>query len=45
MTAKAFGGKKAAAFVAGGGRSKSHPTTAKGTPRKAAAMKRTGKKK
>lgn len=31
---KAFGGKKAAPFVKGGGRAKSHPNTAKGTPRK-----------
>jgi hypothetical protein len=29
-----FGGKKAAPFVKGGGRSPSHPNTAKGTPRK-----------
>jgi hypothetical protein len=31
---KPFGGKKAAPFVKGGGRDKSHPKTAKGTPRK-----------
>ena len=31
---KAFGGKRAAPFVKGGKRSKSHPLTAKGTPRK-----------
>jgi hypothetical protein len=29
-----FGGKKAAPFVSGGGRDKSHPNTAKGAPRK-----------
>ncbi len=29
-----FGGKKAAPFTKGGGRSTSHPNTAKGTPRK-----------
>ena len=29
-----FGGKKAAPFVKGGGRSASHPNTAKGTPKK-----------
>lgn len=29
-----FGGKQAAPFKKGGGRSKSHPNTAKGTPRK-----------
>lgn len=29
-----FGGKKAAPFVKGGGRKKSHPNTAKGTKRK-----------
>lgn len=31
---KSFSGKKAAPFKAGGGRSTSHPNTAKGTPRK-----------
>lgn len=30
----AFGGKRAAPFKKGGGRSQSHPNTAKGTPRK-----------
>lgn len=30
----AFGGKKAAPFVKGGGRKQDHPNTAKGTPRK-----------
>lgn len=34
MKGKAFGGKKAAPFKAGGGRKASHPNTAKGTPRK-----------
>lgn len=29
-----FAGKKAAPFRKGGGRKKSHPNTAKGTPRK-----------
>lgn len=29
-----FGGKRAAPFVKGGGRSQAHPNTAKGTPRK-----------
>lgn len=29
-----FGGKKAAPFTKGGGRKKTHPNTAKGTPRK-----------
>lgn len=33
-TKKPFGGKKAAPFVKGGGRSKTHPNTAKGKPRK-----------
>lgn len=33
--AKPFGGKKAAPFKKGGGRSTAHPHTAKGTPRKA----------
>jgi hypothetical protein len=32
-----FGGKKAAPFVKGGGRSKTQPNTAKGTPKKQAA--------
>ncbi len=42
---KAFGGKKAAPFVKGGGRSKTHPNTAKGTKRKKASTKKTAKKK
>jgi hypothetical protein len=29
-----FGGKRAAPFKKGGGRDRSHPNTAKGTPRK-----------
>ena len=33
-SAPSFGGKKAAPFKKGGGRSTSHPNTAKGTPRK-----------
>lgn len=32
--AKKFGGKKAAPFKKGGGRSQIHPNTAKGLPRK-----------
>jgi hypothetical protein len=32
--AKTFGGKKAAPFVKGGGRDKSHPNDARGNPRK-----------
>lgn len=33
-SSKAFGGKRAAPFKKGGGRSSNHPNTAKGTPRK-----------
>lgn len=33
---RSFNGKKAAPFKRGGGRKKSHPRTAKGTPRKRA---------
>jgi hypothetical protein len=40
---KPFGGKKAAPFIKGGGRSTTHPNTAKGTPRKPAG-KAGGKK-
>lgn len=34
MKGKAFGGRKASPFKAGGGRSTAHPRTAKGTVRK-----------
>jgi hypothetical protein len=34
MSKRGFSGKKAAPFVKGGGRKKTHPNTAKGTPRK-----------
>jgi hypothetical protein len=34
MSKRGFAGRKAALFVKGGGRKKSHPNTAKGTPRK-----------
>lgn len=34
MAKQGFSGKKAAPFKKGGGRSPSHPNTAKGTPRK-----------
>jgi hypothetical protein len=34
MASKNFGGKKAAPFKKGGGRSTASPKTAKGTPRK-----------
>ncbi len=40
MKGKAFGGKKAAPFAAGGGRKTSHPKTAKGMPRKSATKKK-----
>lgn len=39
MAKKGFGGKKAAPFVKGGGRKKSHPHTARGVPKKRGSRK------
>jgi hypothetical protein len=36
---RGFNGKKAAPFKRGGGRKKSHPNTAKGTPRRRGSRK------